>query len=89
MLAAEGLREVGGERASLAAAAAEGESQQQRQQQHSERVVPVEQLEAPVLAGELAGVRPRAPAEHGEDAKHDRQRIAMHDVHGSGPDWVC
>src|SRR2546429_9533191 len=84
-----GLRQVGGEGSPLGSAATEGDPQRQREQQHAERVIPVKQLEAPVLAGELPGVCPRTPAKHGDDAQHDRERIAMHYEHGMSPGEVA
>ncbi len=79
------LREVDEKAASVRAAAAQGECQQQRQQEHAEHVIPVEQLEAPLPAGELLGVGPRAPTEHGHDAQADGQRVGLNGNHLAMP----
>jgi len=63
-----GLGQIDGKRPAVRAPASEGERQEERQHIDSEGVVPVEELEAPFLAGELLGVGPGSPAEHRHDA---------------------
>jgi hypothetical protein len=69
------LGDVGKEAAARRTGAAKGEGQDQREQQDADRVVPVEQLEPPLLGRELLRIGPRSPAEHRDDAHHHRRRV--------------
>src|ERR1022692_770966 len=60
---------------------AKRQAEREREQQYADRIVPVKKLEAPFLAGKLARVRPRTPAEHRDEAKYNRERVAMHHKH--------
>ena len=83
-----GLGQVRQEAPSAAAAAAQREGRQQREQEYAEGVIPIEQLESPLLARQLLGVGPRSPAEHGDDAQDDRQRIRLNDEHKGASSMV-
>src|SRR5206468_11933378 len=64
--------------------AAESMRENDAEHEDADRVVPVEQLERPLLlARELLRVGPRSPAEHGEHAKRDRDGQSVHYEHGS------
>ena len=54
--------------------AAHGEAQDERDQQNPKNVIPIEQLEAPAL-GELLGIGPATPADHGDDHHEQRERV--------------
>ena len=68
--------------AALAAVASQREGRHGRQQHHAKNVVPIEEFEPPA-AGELLGVGPGTPAEHGDDAQSDRKGIAVNHEHGA------
>ncbi len=82
---AVGLQQIGEERRAAAAQGAEGRAQNERDQQHAEGVIPVEELEPPARWRELAGVGPRAPTEHRDDAEDDCQGVAVDDIHCGVP----
>src|SRR6185437_11098451 len=75
------LQKIGEERPAAVAHRAERGSEHECDQQDAERVIPVEELEAPLRWRKLAGVRPRAPAEHGDHAEDDSQRVTVNDEH--------
>ena len=75
------LPQVRQEPSAAAPGAPDGEREQQRQQQDADRVVPVEQLEAPLAGCELLRVRPRSPAQHRDDAHQDGKPVGLDDQH--------
>jgi hypothetical protein len=56
-----------------------GESQ--GQQQYPDRIIPVEQLERPFPARQFLGIRPGAPAQHGDYAQSDGERVGFNNQH--------
>jgi hypothetical protein len=62
--------------------AAECESKEQGEENDADDIVPVEQFETPTAGGELLGVGPGAPAEHGDHTEKHGHGVAVQDEHG-------
>ena len=77
-----GLGNIRHEGAAFFARAADGEGEEQGQQQYAEGVIPVEQLELPLAAGQFLGVGPGTPAEHGDKAHCHGNGVGLDDEHG-------
>src|ERR1035437_3121556 len=61
-------------------------SKYQAEQEHADRVVPIEQLERPLLfARQFLRIGPRSPPEHGDHAEYNRHMQAIHDEHRRTP----
>jgi len=54
---------------------------EERQEQYTDRIVPVEELEAPAFAGEFLRVGPRSPAEHGDNTENHGPGITVQNEH--------
>ena len=67
------------------AARAHRQAHAEGEEEDADDVVPVEELVAPGLAGELLGVAPGAPAEHGHDTEDDGENVVRTVVHGRLP----
>jgi hypothetical protein len=74
--------EIFEKRHSGSAGIAKREREEHRECEHADRVVPVEELKRPaIFAGQFLRVRPRTPAQHGDDAKQDGQTKIVNDEH--------
>jgi hypothetical protein len=82
MSIATGLGNIRQETTAFFASAANRECKNQRQQQHPNRIISVEQLERPLLAGEFLGVCPGSPAQHGYNRQSDGERVGLDNQHG-------
>src|SRR6516162_8150258 len=76
-----GLGKIGEKEPAVGSGTAEREAEEERQEQYTDRIVPVEELEAPAFAGEFLRVGPRSPAEHGDNAENHGPGITVQNEH--------